>query len=65
MQCRYIKGARLHLKDNAELKSLKGVKFHVEPPAGGYTGILTRYSGEPVAAVSVPVAAFSETIMAF
>ena len=37
MQCRYIKGARLHLKDNAELKSLKGVKFHVEPPAGGYT----------------------------
>ena len=36
MQCRYITGARLHLKDNADLKSLKSVKFHVEPPAGGY-----------------------------
>ena len=36
MQCRYITGARAHLKDNPELKSLKSVKFHVEPPAGGY-----------------------------
>ena len=37
MQVRYITGARLHIKDNAHLESLKSVKFHVEPPAGGYT----------------------------
>ncbi|MAT60716.1 MAG: hypothetical protein CMH41_03515, partial [Micrococcales bacterium] len=36
MQCRYITGARLHIKDNPTLSSLKSVKFHVEPPAGGY-----------------------------
>ena len=37
MQCRYITGARLHIKENPTLTSLKSVKFHVEPPAGGYT----------------------------
>ena len=36
MQVRYITGARNHIKDNAELTSLKSVKFRVEPPAGGY-----------------------------
>ena len=38
VQVRYINGARSHIADNPTLNSLKGVKFKVEPPAGGYSG---------------------------
>ena len=40
MQVRFIKGARAHLEQNQELKSMKGVKFLVEKPphAGGGKG---------------------------
>ena len=35
-QQRYTMGGRKHLADNPALKSLKGVKFFIEPPKGGY-----------------------------
>ena len=38
VQVRYITGARAHVAENPTLNSLKGVKFKVEPPKGGYTG---------------------------
>ena len=38
MQVRFINGARSHLKENPDLKSMKNVRFTIERPAGSGKG---------------------------